>query len=79
MKVGVLHSLIMFFILFMHKALCCACIACMCVEFAWEGFKHVSWMSFLCFALNFEGIVWGCFGIAHPWIGKKWPCTGDGP
>ena len=20
----------------------------------------------------------GCFGITHPWIGKQWPCTGEG-
>ena len=31
---------------------------------------------FYVLALNLEGILWGFFGITHPWIEKKWPCTG---
>ena len=34
---------------------------------------------FYVLALNLEGILWGFFRITHPWIGKKWPCMGEGP
>ena len=33
--------------------------------------------SFL-FCLNFWKDFVGCLGITHPWIGKQWPCTGEG-
>ncbi len=29
-----------------------------------------------CVLREFHG---DCYGITHPWIGKKWPCTGVGP
>ena len=55
------------------------CYACMFVGYAWEGLKHIflecfSFMS----CLNFEDIFVSCFGITHPWIGKKWPCMREG-
>ena len=50
----------------MHKLLCFHLYVCMCVEYAWEGLKHVSWMSFLCFFFNVEGILWGFFWHYSP-------------
>ena len=37
----------------------------------------LEWFSFM-FYLIFKDIFVGFFGITHPWIGKKWPCMGEG-
>ena len=46
----------------------------------WRDFNLFLMHSYAClddwFLRGFHG---DCFGITHPWIGKKWPCTGVGP
>ena len=79
-KVGVLHLL----------CSCCSCLvhaydifgfhwnAFMYVGYAWEGLNHVFLNGFLHVLLVLQRIFVGCVGITHPWIGKKWPCMGEG-
>ena len=50
-------------------------------EYVWGGVKidFLKCVFFFVFCLKFQReFVMGVIGITHPWIGKKWPCTGEG-
>ena len=57
--------------------------ACLCVGIDLEGsylvLDVILMLSLMCCFFFLRGFHGDCFGITHPWIGKKWPCTGVAP
>ena len=58
LKVGILHLMLFMFFSCLRYCICICMFVCVLSMF-WEGLKQVFLNVFpLCFALNFEGIVW---------------------
>ena len=54
--------------------------SCLCVGIDLRDFNLFLMHSYACLDdLFLRGFHGDCVGITHPWIGKKWPCTGVGP